>query len=85
MTEHASQPPGGAPTLPRCPICRARVERAKVQKAWPFCSSRCQQIDLGRWLGESYTLSSDAVSQRELGTVQRLAALSRDKGSNRSR
>jgi endogenous inhibitor of DNA gyrase (YacG/DUF329 family) len=20
----------------------------------PFCSSRCKQIDLGRWLGERY-------------------------------
>jgi endogenous inhibitor of DNA gyrase (YacG/DUF329 family) len=22
----------------------------------PFCSTRCQQIDLGRWLGERYSM-----------------------------
>jgi endogenous inhibitor of DNA gyrase (YacG/DUF329 family) len=22
--------------------------------AYPFCSGRCKQIDLGRWLGEDY-------------------------------
>ncbi len=22
----------------------------------PFCSPRCQQIDLGRWLGERYSV-----------------------------
>jgi endogenous inhibitor of DNA gyrase (YacG/DUF329 family) len=21
---------------------------------WPFCSSKCKLVDLGRWLGESY-------------------------------
>jgi uncharacterized protein len=24
--------------------------------AMPFCSARCRQIDLGRWLDESYGL-----------------------------
>jgi len=37
---------GGA----RCPICGA----ARVEKHRPFCSSRCAEIDLGRWLKESY-------------------------------
>jgi endogenous inhibitor of DNA gyrase (YacG/DUF329 family) len=35
-----------------CPICaKASVERHK-----PFCSARCAQRDLGRWLNESYTI-----------------------------
>ncbi|GLQ05570.1 DNA gyrase inhibitor YacG [Sneathiella chinensis] len=25
----------------------------------PFCSKRCQQVDLGRWLNESYVIPSD--------------------------
>ena len=39
----------------RCPICRA-VFDAEHSKALPFCSSRCRQIDLNRWLGEEYSL-----------------------------
>jgi endogenous inhibitor of DNA gyrase (YacG/DUF329 family) len=30
--------------------------------AWPefpFCSLRCQTIDLGRWLGESYRIPAE--------------------------
>jgi len=34
----------------RCPICgKPRSEAHR-----PFCSSRCAEIDLGRWLKESY-------------------------------
>ncbi len=25
----------------------------------PFCSQRCQQIDLGRWLNEEYRISEE--------------------------
>jgi endogenous inhibitor of DNA gyrase (YacG/DUF329 family) len=25
---------------------------------YPFCSARCKLIDLGRWLGEEYTVAS---------------------------
>lgn len=36
----------------RCPICgRPRVERWR-----PFCSKRCADVDLGRWLGEVYRI-----------------------------
>ena len=36
-----------------CPICRkpARPE------AKPFCSRRCADIDLGRWLGGAYAIA----------------------------
>lgn len=33
-----------------CPICGKPAE----DKYKPFCSARCAQIDLGRWLNESY-------------------------------
>lgn len=39
----------------RCPICRAPV--APDAPARPFCSTRCKDVDLGRWLGEAYTIS----------------------------
>jgi endogenous inhibitor of DNA gyrase (YacG/DUF329 family) len=33
-----------------CPICKKPESAAHK----PFCSERCAQIDLGRWLTESY-------------------------------
>lgn len=39
-------------TRHRCPICGEPAERH-----WrPFCSKRCADIDLGRWLGEAYRI-----------------------------
>ena len=35
-----------------CPICgRLRQERHR-----PFCSSRCAEVDLHRWLSEAYVI-----------------------------
>jgi uncharacterized protein len=39
----------------RCPVCKREFEKAD-SSALPFCSERCRTIDLGRWLGETYTL-----------------------------
>jgi len=37
---------------PRCPICAGRTE-----PAWrPFCSRRCADLDLGRWLSGAYAI-----------------------------
>lgn len=35
-----------------CPICR----KPTVPGYRPFCSRRCADVDLGRWLTESYTI-----------------------------
>jgi endogenous inhibitor of DNA gyrase (YacG/DUF329 family) len=35
-----------------CPICG----RATEQRWRPFCSRRCADIDLGRWLGGDYAV-----------------------------
>lgn len=37
---------------PPCPICGKPAEPATK----PFCSPRCADIDLGRWLGERYVI-----------------------------
>ena len=45
----------------RCPICEGEMVGAD-RSAWPdfpFCSSRCRLIDLGRWLGENYHVAAD--------------------------
>lgn len=36
----------------RCPICR----KPAVDDYRPFCSKRCADVDLGRWLGEDYAI-----------------------------
>jgi len=35
-----------------CPVCG----KPSQQKFHPFCSNRCAQIDLHRWLGEGYAI-----------------------------
>jgi endogenous inhibitor of DNA gyrase (YacG/DUF329 family) len=37
---------------PVCPIC----QRAPTQAFRPFCSKRCADVDLGRWLTNSYAI-----------------------------
>jgi uncharacterized protein len=41
-----------AKTIPLCPICgKPTDERRK-----PFCSKRCADVDLNRWLSGVYTV-----------------------------
>jgi endogenous inhibitor of DNA gyrase (YacG/DUF329 family) len=43
----------------RCPICDVPMPGDWSEyPEYPFCSKRCRTIDLGRWLGEEYKLSS---------------------------
>lgn len=49
-----------------CPICgKPAVARFK-----PFCSSRCADIDLGRWLKGSYVIPGEPVDEAEEGAPQ---------------
>jgi endogenous inhibitor of DNA gyrase (YacG/DUF329 family) len=38
-----------------CLVCDKEFE-STASTAMPFCSPRCRQIDLGRWLNEEYGL-----------------------------
>jgi hypothetical protein len=44
-------------SAPKCPIC-GRTITAELQPtaSMPFCSARCRQVDLHRWLGEQYAV-----------------------------
>lgn len=44
-----------APTGRRCPICG----KPSQDDARPFCSRRCADIDLGRWLKGAYRVPTD--------------------------
>lgn len=39
-----------------CPICRKSPAVAKYN---PFCSARCADIDMGRWLKGSYAIPGE--------------------------
>ena len=45
------------PKPPRCPICA----KPATQEFRPFCSKRCSDVDLGRWLGGRYAIPGDPV------------------------
>jgi endogenous inhibitor of DNA gyrase (YacG/DUF329 family) len=42
-------------TLKNCSVCG----KPAVGKYRPFCSARCADIDLGRWLGGRYRVETD--------------------------
>ena len=41
--------------LNKCPICGSATRAS--EDAFPFCSKRCRQIDLGKWLKGDYLIS----------------------------
>lgn len=60
-------PPASAPPGKPCSICgKPAVARYK-----PFCSARCADIDLGRWLKGNYVIPGEAVEETETGLPAR--------------
>jgi endogenous inhibitor of DNA gyrase (YacG/DUF329 family) len=55
----------------RCPVCQKEFE-FETTPAMPFCSERCRTVDLGRWLGESYSVpcAPDLDEDEALGAQQ---------------
>jgi endogenous inhibitor of DNA gyrase (YacG/DUF329 family) len=43
------------PEAPRCPECR----KPRDERYAPFCSRRCADVDLHRWLSEGYAIPSE--------------------------
>lgn len=41
-----------------CPTCKKTTEYSSENKHRPFCSKRCQEIDLGAWASEEYKVAS---------------------------
>ena len=39
----------------KCPVCKAATET----KWRPFCSKRCADVDLGRWVTGGYAIATD--------------------------
>lgn len=49
----------------KCSYCRKDFLRSETRHM-PFCSKRCQQVDLGMWLTEGYGIpyEGDSMEQR---------------------
>lgn len=56
--------------LLRCPTCNALFDMAE-SSAMPFCSPRCRQIDLGRWLKEEISMPVERAEEDEPPVDQR--------------
>lgn len=64
-----------------CPICSTAVLQpaengaaaAGSHRYRPFCSARCQGIDLGNWLGERYTVPGDPLDEGPEGADDQAA------------
>jgi len=42
----------------KCPQCG----KATDEKFRPFCTQRCQRLDLGKWLNESYVIPGEEAA-----------------------
>lgn len=55
MTDRSTPPLRVVRMAAKCPICG----KPGTPDYRPFCSKRCADIDLGRWLKESYRVPTD--------------------------
>jgi uncharacterized protein len=60
-------------SIKTCPICKTvlEFERATIQnKYFPFCSARCQKIDLGAWAKEEYRVETVQSNKSDLDDLE---------------
>jgi endogenous inhibitor of DNA gyrase (YacG/DUF329 family) len=51
----------------RCPSCEKPVADRAQNPAFPFCSKRCQAVDMGKWLGEEFRVADQHAELDEDG------------------
>ena len=49
------------PSMVHCPTCNQLVEWCDASTWKPFCSKRCNLIDLGEWLDEKPRIPGEPV------------------------
>lgn len=52
-------------TFVNCPTCQKQVEWSDVSPYRPFCSKRCQLIDLGDWATEEHRIADKEISEQD--------------------
>ncbi len=57
-----------------CPICQRPAAPRAENKAFPFCSERCKQIDLAKWLTGDYRIETNELPDETSNADTQLAA-----------
>jgi len=52
----------------KCPQCGTTFDMSAPSKCKPFCSERCQLIDLGAWADGSYSIPAEDSPMSEQTT-----------------
>lgn len=50
----------------KCPTCQKDVEWSDKNIYRPFCSKRCQLIDLGEWANEEHRIADNEIFEQDL-------------------
>lgn len=51
------------PIKVKCPTCEKSVAWVETSTFRPFCSERCQQVDLGAWATEAYAIPAEPTEE----------------------
>jgi endogenous inhibitor of DNA gyrase (YacG/DUF329 family) len=57
----AAEAAPGVASARLCPMCG----KPQVHALRPFCSKRCADVDLGRWLGGRYAIAAESIEGEE--------------------
>jgi uncharacterized protein len=68
-------------TRARCPICKTPAEDGFR----PFCSRRCADVDLGRWLTGGYAIAGGTTDEEAEAATEQPAANDEDDAEPGSR
>jgi endogenous inhibitor of DNA gyrase (YacG/DUF329 family) len=62
-TDHSGENSGKqlVDRIVRCPTCGGDSIYGPSNKARPFCSERCQNMDFGAWAGENFRIPAPAT------------------------
>jgi uncharacterized protein len=75
MPNTQAQPTSGVPSSPTplelaCPQCKKTVCWTDAFPYRPFCSHRCQLIDLGEWASEQHKIPGAPLGQQPMDELE---------------
>lgn len=62
MKHHNGSGKGAGQKAPLCVICRLHPQTEEYR---PFCSKRCADVDLNRWLGGVYAIPGQTDAEED--------------------
>jgi endogenous inhibitor of DNA gyrase (YacG/DUF329 family) len=67
----------------RCPTCKKPASFESSNRYRPFCSERCQILDLGAWADEKFAIPTEDSEISSVNKNQKSGALDHDPASQR--